>query len=121
MRTANKKTSNLSASSLNSRVSLQRKTGRDALGQPLNTWTEYAQCWAAILQLSGKENAKQGETTATQGNASIRVRYRVDVSNGDRVVDLSDGITFNIAAILPNVASRQYTDLVCTSGANEGG
>jgi hypothetical protein len=30
------------------------------------------------------------------------------------------GQVFNIASVLPNVDSREYTDIVCTENANNG-
>lgn len=107
----------LRAGSLNRKVSLQRKTGKDALGQPLDTWTEYANVWGAVLQLNGKEHLG-ANTVADIGSASIRIRFRQDVIAGDRAV--CQGQVFHIASVLPNVATREYTDLVCTENANQG-
>lgn len=106
---------------LNTRLSLQRKSGRDELGQPLNTWTEYAQVWGSVAQLHGIETVAGG-TSIDSASASIRIRYRTDVTNGDRIVALSaDGQIFNINSVMPNAATREYTDLVCTENANQGG
>lgn len=108
----------LRAGTLSKRVSLQRKTsGRDELGQPVDTWTEYAKVWGAVLQMTGRETLASN-TQVDTGSASIRIRYRTDVNNGDRAV--SGGIVFNIASVLPNIASSEYTDLVCTENANDG-
>jgi SPP1 family predicted phage head-tail adaptor len=108
----------LRAGTLNNKVSLQRKTsGKDPLGQPVETWTEFANVWGAALLLNGKE-VIEGGTQVSIGNASIRIRYRTDVNNGDRAI--CQGVTFNIAAVLPNVSTREYTDLICTVGANDG-
>lgn len=110
----------LRAGTLNTRLSLQRKSGKDELGQPLNTWTEYAQVWGAVLQLKGVEKVTGG-TSVDTASGSIRIRYRTDVTNGDRVVALSaDGQIFNINSVMPNAASREYTDLVVTENANNG-
>lgn len=111
----------LSAGSLNVRVSLQRKSGgTDALGQPLNVWTEYAQVWASVVQLRGIERVTGG-TEVDSASASIRIRYRMDVTNADRAVALSaGGQVFNINSVMPNAMSREYTDLVCTENANNG-
>lgn len=111
----------LRAGTLNTRLSLQRKTGKDELGQPTNTWTEYAQVWGSVLQLKGVEKVAGG-TSVDTASGSIRIRYRTDVTNGDRVVALSaDGQIFNINSVMPNAASREYTDLVVTENANQGG
>lgn len=107
------------AGTLRNKVSLQRRTsGRDPdTGQEIDVWTEYASVWGAVLQLNGKERLTGG-TSVDIGSASIRIRYRDDVTNGDRAV--AQGVIFNIASVLPNVASREYTDLVCTENANDG-
>jgi SPP1 family predicted phage head-tail adaptor len=77
--------------------------------------------WGSVVQLKGVEKVKGG-TSIDIGSASIRIRYRTDVTNGDRVVALSaDGQVFNVNSVLPNAASREYTDLVCTENANQGG
>jgi SPP1 family predicted phage head-tail adaptor len=111
----------LRAGTLNTRLSLQRKAGRDALGQPLNNWTEYGQVWGAVVQIRGVEKVTGG-TSVDSASASIRIRYRTDVTNGDRVVALgADNQIFNINSVMPNAASREYTDLVCTENANQGG
>ncbi|CAB3795519.1 phage head closure protein [Pararobbsia alpina] len=108
----------LKAGTLATRVSLQRKSsGKDPLGQPLDTWTEYARVWGDILQLSGKETVSSG-TQVDTASASIRIRYRTDVTNGDRAV--ARGIVFNIASVIPNAKSREYADLACTQNANNG-
>jgi SPP1 family predicted phage head-tail adaptor len=111
----------LAAGNLSVRVSLQRKaSGRDALGQPLNVWTEYAQVWASVVQVRGMERVTGG-TEVDSASASIRIRYRTDVTNADRVVALSaGGLVFNVNSVMPNAMSREYTDLVCTENANNG-
>jgi SPP1 family predicted phage head-tail adaptor len=105
------------AGSLGCLVSLQRKQGKDALGQPLSTWVEYASVWGNVNMLTGKEKVAGG-TTIGMGTASIRIRFRTDVTNGDRAV--VRGIIFNIAQPLPNLSTQEYTDLPCTQGANLG-
>lgn len=73
--------------------------------------------WGSVLQLSGVEKVTGG-TQVDKGTASIRIRYRTDVNNGDRAI--AQGQIFNIASVLPNVASREYTDLACTENSNDG-
>lgn len=107
----------LRAGTLNRRISLQRKAGKDALGQPLpDNWVEYAYVWGAVLQLTGREHISAVDTDV--GSASIRVRFRTDVLSGDRAI--CQGQAFHIASVLPNLASREYTDLVCTQNAVQG-
>lgn len=113
-----RKSTGILSGCLNNLVSLQRKTsGKDELGQPIETWTEYASVWGDVLMLTGKEVVSSG-TQVGIASCSIRIRFRTDVTNGDRAV--VNGVTFNIGAPLPNLASREYTDLPCTQGANLG-
>lgn len=113
-----RQTTGLRAGTLDTRVSLQRKTsGSDELGQPIEAWTEYAEVWGDVLQASGRETASSG-TQVDTANASIRIRYRTDVTNADRAI--AQGVVFNIASVIPNVKSREFTDLVCTQNANDG-
>lgn len=117
-RPSKRTTTGLLAGSLNNRVSLQRRTaGKDEYGQPLDTWVEYANPWCNAKLVSGMEHAVAG-TEVSIGRGSIRIRYRTDVSTQDRAI--CQGIIYNIAAVLPDVASREYTDLVVTVGANLG-
>ena len=113
-----RRNSGQSAGRFNNLVSLQRRTsGKDDLGQPLDEWTEYASVWGGALMVSGKEKIESG-TQVDVGSASIRIRYRTDVTNGDRAI--CQGVTFHVVSSLPNVATREYTDLVCTINATEG-
>lgn len=103
---------------LNLKVSLQRKSsGVDELGQPLEVWTEYASVWGRVLTLKGIEKVTGG-TQVDKGNASIRIRWRTDINNGDRAI--AQNVIYNIASVLPNVESREYVDLACTENSNDG-
>lgn len=108
----------LLAGILNNKASLQRRTaGKDEYGQPLEQWEEYASVWCNAKLASGLEHAVAG-TQVSIGRGSIRIRYRTDVTPADRAI--VQGIIYNVAAVLPDVASREYTDLVVTVGANLG-
>ena len=108
----------LLSGTLGNKVSLQRRTsGKDALNQPTDVWTEYASVWGNVLMKSGKESIESG-TQVSIGQASIRIRYRTDVTNGDRAI--CQGITFHIVSPLPSVSTQEYTDLVVTLNATEG-
>ena len=99
------------ASTLNTRITIQQQsTTQDALGQPVNTWTDVANCWADVRHKSGVETIK-GDTITSVVKASIRIRYRSDVTTAMRVV--VGLIKYNIQAVLPDVAKREYVDLAC--------
>jgi SPP1 family predicted phage head-tail adaptor len=115
------------AGDLNRRVRIERhEQDQDGLGQPIDTWTEVATVWCNVRMLTGKETLTSDAEVAS-ATASIRIRYRTDVDNGMRAVLLKfidrqpvDDVVFNILAPLPNVASREYTDLACSAYANNG-
>ncbi|KDR34721.1 head-tail adaptor protein [Caballeronia grimmiae] len=106
------------AGDLNRRVRIERNgSGTDDLGQPVDGWTEVATVWGNVRMLSGKETA-QANADVGSATASIRIRYRTDITNGMRAI--VDGVIFNILQPLPNVAARDYTDLACSTGSNNG-
>lgn len=115
------------AGDLNRRVRIERHDqGQDDLGQPIDTWVEVATVWCNVKMLTGKE-ALTSDAEVADATASIRIRYRTYVDNGMRAVLLKfvdgqpvDDVVFNILAPLPNVASREYTDLACSAFSNNG-
>lgn len=96
---------------LNCSVTIQHLTSdQDEIGQPVTTWADVATVWADIRHISGIEAVK-ADATASTVRASIRIRYRTDVNAGMRV--LHGSTVYNITAVLPDVAKKQYVDLVC--------
>lgn len=84
---------------------------RDAAGQPIEApWTEIAAPWADVRVLGGLETIKAGADTALT-KASIRIRYRTGIDTSMRVVHGAK--VYDITAILPDMKSKQYIDLVC--------
>ena len=101
----------VNAGQFNRRISLLMLTGgTDALGQPVQTWTEIAQVWADIRHISGMEAIKADAQISTV-RASIRVRYRSGLAAGMRVVHGSTA--YAVRAVLPDEADRQAVDLAC--------
>lgn len=101
----------MAAGMLNSRVSIQaRAAGQDAIGQPSETWATLATVWANIRHPSGSE-AIRADAQASIVRASIRVRLRTDVTARMRVVH--GAATYEIKAVLPDVARGEFMDLVC--------
>lgn len=101
----------LQAGSLNSRVSiLTPSTSQDAIGQRVPTWDTLGGAWANIRHLSGTAAIKaSGDATVVQ--ASIRLRYRTDITPAMRV--LHAGTAYNIKAVLPDTVGKEHIDLVC--------
>ncbi|MDR5761953.1 phage head closure protein [Caballeronia sp. LZ035] len=106
------------AGDLDRRVRIERNSGGfDDIGQPIEGWTEVATVWGNVRMLTGKETLTSDADVGT-ASASIRIRYRTDITNGMRAI--VDGVVFNIGAPLPDLAGREYVDLPCTTGANNG-
>lgn len=100
------------AGTLNRRVTILKPgPSVDEIGQPIDSGpVEVAKVWANVLYTSGLETIKGGaETSVTK--ASIRIRYRTDIDASMTV--LHGSTTYQIKAVLPDEARREYLDLVC--------
>ena len=85
-------------------------TVQDAAGQPISSWATVARVWADIRTTNGMEAIK-ADAVASTVQASIRTRWRRDVTSAMRVLDGST--VYQITAVLPDMRKRQYIDLVC--------
>lgn len=107
----------MDAGQLRDRVTIeQRGTTRDAAGQKVASWTTLATVWANVRHQSGAE-AIRADSEVSIVKASIRVRFREDVTAGMRVV--KGAAVFDIKAVLPD-GQRAFVDLVCETGASGG-
>jgi SPP1 family predicted phage head-tail adaptor len=101
--------------SLRSRVVIKQPGAtQDTLGQMIPGWTNLiasgdGKVWANIRHLSGLETIKGGAETAI-GKASIRIRYRDDVTTAMRVVH--GATTYRITAVLPD-ERKAHLDIAC--------
>jgi SPP1 family predicted phage head-tail adaptor len=87
----------------------QQAVTQDAIGQPLTTWTTFAEVWGDLRYKSGAEVIRaDAESSAVK--CSIRIRYLAGVTAGMRVTD--GATTFDIEAVMPD-QHRVYVDLVC--------
>ena len=101
----------MNAGSLNNRVTVkQRASGSDANGEPATTWTDVCTVWADIRHLSGIEAIKAGAEMSTV-KASIRIRYRADITAGMRVHHGST--VYEIDAVMPDAQSRESVTMAC--------
>jgi SPP1 family predicted phage head-tail adaptor len=101
----------VNAADFNQRIAIQqRSASQDVLGQPVETWTDVAAVWASIKHPSGLQAIK-AEADVSLVKASIRIRWRTGIDAGMRV--LHGAVVYDIRAVLPDVAGRQYVDLVC--------
>ena len=100
----------MQAGRLNRRCTLRQPgTATDELGQPIEGWTDFAQVWGNVRHLRGVEAIKAGAVTSTV-SASIRIRYRGDITAGMRV--LIGLAVYQIEAVMPDLARREFVDLV---------
>lgn len=76
----------------------QRSASVDAIGQPVETWTTFANIWANVKFLRGLESIKANQDTSTV-LASIRTRKRSGFTPAMRAT--YDGVVYNITAVLP--------------------
>lgn len=101
----------MEAGALNRRVTIQqRQTGFDEVGQPIDGWADVVTVWANIAHKSGLQTIK-ADAPISVVQASIRIRYRTGVDAGMRV--LYGATTYDIRAVLPDAAGRDFVDLVC--------
>ncbi|MEI7298440.1 phage head closure protein [Paraburkholderia tropica] len=113
------------AGTLNRRVRIDQRSGSGTLNDPIG-WAPLATVWANVKMLTGKETLL-ADSDVGEATASIRIRFRTDLDNSMRVVLLKfvdgqpvDEAIFNIQKPLPDYAGREYTDLACTEGSNDG-
>ena len=101
----------MQAGRLNRRCTLQSPSQSvDAIGQPTPGWTDVATVWANIKVEKGMEHIRASADASTVP-VSIRVRYRTDLDASMRVVHGST--VYAVKAVMPDVAGRQFTDMVC--------
>lgn len=93
-------------------VTLERPgTGRDPIGQPVQTWTDAGQEWADIRYLRGLESIRAGAQGST-AQVSIRISaFRTDLTTGMRV--RHEGVTYSVLAVLPDMQRKRHVDLAC--------
>lgn len=101
----------LAAGRLNQRITIESPSASvDSLGQPVVGWQVVAMVWASIRHQSGAEAIK-ADAPISAVKASIRIRYRTGLDASMRV--LHGATIYHIKAVLPDLARREYVDLVC--------
>lgn len=110
----------LAAGKLNRRITIQRRdSGQDGAGQPVQTWTDVATVRAQPAGDTGLSTIRaSGDLPAPIKRYSFRIRYREGLDEGMRVV--YGGHNFDIKTVRMDFAGKQWTDLVCELGANDG-
>lgn len=92
-----------------------RATGRDAAGQPLTTWSTLRSEWASITppRATSAERTSENRTVAS-GLYLFEIHYCTDITVDMRVE--VEGETYSIVDVVPDVARRGYTHLMCARG-----
>ncbi len=118
----------MEAGRLRHRITLQeRVTSQDEHGDPVVTWTSWAEIVPAeIVPVSGREFLA-GQGIVGQVTTKIRIRWRPGVVETMRALHTVDAGSpgrvdiYNIAAVLPDPDSgRVFVWLMCARGVNDG-
>lgn len=99
---------------LNKRVRLRRSIAATNLGQVEITSGVYADVWAAIEPLSGREFIS-ADRLIPDASMMIRIRWRSDVRPSDSVLleDNGQEYVYEIAAVLNQDTRHEELHLVC--------
>lgn len=103
---------------LNRWVTLQRRVETPTgTGGTQVTWVDIASVWASIKHPSGMETVRS-DFPVSVVKTSIRIRFRDDLDATCRVVH--GATVYDIKAVLMDDVGREYVDLSCEAGQNEG-
>ena len=113
----------MDAGNLNRRITIQSRAQTvDAAGQPTFTWTDVVTVWADIRGATGMGAIRASEPrdgVAVELNSySFRIRYRTGLDAGMRVS--FGGEYYDVKQVRMDFAGREWTDLVCELGGNDG-
>lgn len=111
------------AQQLRHRVTLQEQVVTQATnGAKSEGWvTRLEHEPAAILALSGREfTTANNEFGVITHRITLRYQGLAIKAQTWRVIDETDGTVYNIKAPLPDFKLRQYVNLMCESGLNNG-
>lgn len=104
---------------LNRRVLLQRLVETPTgTGGTTQAWVDIAQVWAHLRHQSGMEVVRSAAVPVSVVKASIRIRFREDIDATCRA--LYGGTIYSILAVIHDSVGREYVDLVCETGQNNG-
>lgn len=106
------------ANELRQQITIQvRSNKEDSLGQELLSWTTFANIWAKIEQLSGRElmtaNAERAENIA-----KITIRYRSDIFEKMRV--LHGNLIYDITSVSDIEGRKIELELMVKTGLSDG-
>lgn len=104
----------ITAGELTERIEIQQPaTGQNDVGETVLTWSNFADAWAKVRALSGREVERYGEIVGFSGH-SVTIRAVSGLTTSMRVI--YRGRTLEIGAI--NEYERVwYCELICTEKA----
>ncbi|PRC93084.1 phage head closure protein [Solimicrobium silvestre] len=106
----------MNSGQLNRRITIQAaSTKQDALGQPIDGWSEVATVWAGITDINGREFIAAAAVQNTV-QTKIIIRYRAGITPAMRVLH-KDSI-YNIEAVLGQ--DNVWLNLMCSKEVNNG-
>jgi head-tail adaptor len=118
----------LAAGGHNRRIVIEaRAPGTDAANRPNGAWTEFKRKWTKIAGATGMGAIRQADTdgvTRAIDQYSFRIRFDRSITDAMRVRELIDGVAqsqaFDILQVRHDLARREWTDIVCEVGGNDG-
>lgn len=116
----------LRAGELNRLVRVERRVpGRDAAGQPLDTWEPIGDIWTGIANETGLgaiRSSLQGGVPTSIARYSFLVRYEtakaMGIDAGMRAVH--EGLVFEIKGMVRDLKHREKAYILCEQGGNAG-
>lgn len=99
------------AGRLRHRVTIQSvTTNTDSYGQPIESWSTFAEVWAAVEPLTGREYF-QAQQLQAEVTYRVRIRYLTGVLPTMRV--LHDSRTFEVQAVINLDERNRELHLMC--------
>lgn len=84
---------------------------QDEIGQPVPTWTTFAQVHCRIRHMSGSQEGEKAGSVMSLHRVEIRTRYRTDITPAMRVLHRSK--LYRIIGVRPNEMNLEWTDIDC--------
>lgn len=110
------------AGEYNRRIHIEQQTGKGGLNQPSGVWDVWRSPWARVRGQGGSRIAQgMSNTGVTDAPKIYAIRVRpmmIEISENMRVN--LDGIIFDIKTVTHDFANREFTDMVCVTGENNG-
>lgn len=107
----------ITAGMLNKRVTIQQlaaaSPAQDEYGEPQASWTTFAEVWAAVEPIQGREFWAQ-QQVQSEVNTRVRIRYRSGVTELMRVLYGSRVLV--IQAIIDPKEAHEELQLMCAEG-----